>query len=1816
MARRASTTPPMSRTARPPTAADHPALQRAQEACERGEFEEAIGHYRVALRRYPRSPELHNDLANACRSIWRMDDAIRHYRRAVEIQPNFAMAHHNLGVTLLDAGKAADAAEALEEALRLRRGREATIHSLMLARTREGRPDLALPWLHHFQQHADERPHDAGAQVDLALALTKFERMADAAACIRRAMELGGESTELLKFLGLILQELGEYESALESFERALVREPESGELHFYRSIELLRQGRLAEGFREYEWRWRHAGFPSPRAEFAQPLWDGGDFGGRVLLLHTEQGLGDAIQFVRYAELAKARGGRVVVLCEAPLARLFEGCAGVDEIAVKGGPLPHFDLHAPLLSLPHLLGTELHTIPARRGYLAPPAALRALPPRRAGTRLRVGIAWAGSPGHGKDRLRSCGLAALEPLLRRDDLDLVSLQHGPAAAELRSHPLGHRVHDLGSGFRDLGEAAEAMMQLDLVICVDTSVAHLAAAMGRETWMLTPFDADWRWLLGRADSPWYPTLRLFRQERSGDWAAVVGRICAELPAVAPATVETRVPETAEPARARFAEAVRLHTAGEEDAAEAAYRAVLELDPAFPEAHNNLGVLLRRHDDLEGSLREFRAAVASRADYPEAQINLGLALGHAGDAAGARACFEAVVARHPDHAVALLNLGAALNQAKEAERAVEVLRAADRAQPDRPEVLSNLGNALLLCGRSDEAIALYRRAIELNPGYADALNNLGAALRAKREYAQAIPLFLRALEIRPDYLDALENLALAAPAADEFPGREAVLRAAAERNAGDPRYAAALAGALQESARFEEAELVARQVLERDERTLGAWVTLGICRMESGDAEEATYCYRRALALDPTNAVARWNLSLSLLMRGEYSEGWEEYESRWGLMYFLPERRPFDAPLWDGSASLDGRTLLLFTEQGFGDGIQFIRFARDLKERHRVRVVLEAPEGLVQLFRECPWVDQVVRRGDALPPFDCYLPLLSLPRLLGVTLESLSGAPYLRVGRRRIQERIRRSGRLRVGLTWAGRAPNANLARRSLRLDSLRPLLDLPDVDFYSLQKGDAAREIAACGLADRIVDLEAELHDFVDTAAAIQELDLVISIDTAVAHLAAAIGTPTWVLLMQVPDWRWMRERPDSPWYQAATLFRQVQLGEWEPVVAEAAAALRERVRTRRVDTASGEGEDRIPLDSAERSPDGSPRFRIELPLAQLADPRAFACYQRELLGERADAEVRSFLDGQLVDGDVLVDVGAGWGLASLSAAARPERAVRVFSVVGEPAEAELLRSNAAANRLGSALQVTVSPCLGEAPVDAMLPEGEGNVYVRIADAADVVPLLPRLGGVISSGRLAGVIWPSGGAGAAGLSASDIVADGLSAFHFEHFNVDHDDEGAVLVPHRPHAAGETIVVSLSRAVLAEATDAGTATAAFPERSHPLSIAPCELGLDWQVASASGWGVYGLNLVTHALRSGSQPLLLAEPDGSGLSPLHRAALEPALRASAALHGRMRRGEDVTIDGPVLRALGNGLAGGSRTGSVRGSAEVGVVFFEDTALDAAALARGRRFDRIVAGSTWNADVLRARGLDRVDVCLQGVDPAVFHPAPSTGLLGDRFIVFSGGKLEYRKGQDLVVAAFRRFRERHPDALLMVAWHNHWPRTMAEITTRGHVRGTPAPGEGGRPDVRAWLASNGVPADSVIDLGLTSHASMGPLIREAHLAVFPNRCEGGTNLVAMECLASGVPTALSANTGHLDLLQRVPCYALREQGPCLPTAQFAGTDGWGESSVEEIVATMERAYTDSADARARGEAASAAMQELSWSAQIGRLLAILRSVD
>jgi len=500
-------------------------LSIALQALGRAEEAAAAGRRALALR--PDMAELYVNLAAALKSLGKLGEALDALERAIALQPGSAVAYLNLGNVLRAAGAAEAALDAYEHAALLAPGDIAAHSNQGLALKDLGRPAAALI---RFRRALAVNPSAAEVHFNFDNTLRETGALDDAVEAPGRAVALDPGHIRARTNLGVALRDLGRTAEALAAFEAAIACDGDYADAHWNRALALLLSGDFERGWPAYEWRWR-ATTMTPR-KFSAPLWDGTPADRRTLLLHAEQGLGDCLQFIRYAPLVVARGATVVVECPAPLASLVGSCAGVSEVVARGAPLPPFDLHAPLMSLPGLLATRADTIPAETPYLAAPksagAALENALEQAPG-RKKIGIVWAGNPGHENDRNRSCDPAYFACLADNSDVALFNLQKNASRMALSQVPL---AADLAPYLDDFSDTAFAAQQMDLLVTVDTALAHLAGALGRPVWLLLPFAPEWRWQLARDDSPWYPTMRLFRQTRPGDWDGVFQRLCQAL------------------------------------------------------------------------------------------------------------------------------------------------------------------------------------------------------------------------------------------------------------------------------------------------------------------------------------------------------------------------------------------------------------------------------------------------------------------------------------------------------------------------------------------------------------------------------------------------------------------------------------------------------------------------------------------------------------------------------------------------------------------------------------------------------------------------------------------------------------------------------------------------------------------------------------------------------------------------------------------------------------------------------------------------------------------------------------------------------------------------------------------------------------------------------------------------------------------------------------------------------------------------------------------------------------------------------------
>ncbi|MEM5382271.1 tetratricopeptide repeat protein [Paraburkholderia phymatum] len=1037
-------------------------------------FDEALALIEPLLHVQPVDAQVLN-LAAACHlSIGRLHDAQTYWRRAIDTRPDYCDAHNNLGVVLKELGRLTEAEACYRQALSIAPDHAGAHVNLGRLFAQLGRPDEAES---SYLRALELQPRDGDTYVNLGVLYQDQMRLPEAEAAYRNALAAAPHEVKAHFNLGVVLKMQRRFAEAEASYRQALALRPDYFEVKINLAHLLLTVGRLEEGWALFEARydpaWPQRKIAPPPVDF--PMWRGEPLAGKSLLVWPEQGHGDSLQFCRYLPLLKAQGlAKLSIACSPVLQSLFESIEGVDECIPLDGDhaIPAHDYVCLTMSLPHRLHTTLASIPGATPYLRVPSSrAEKWKGRLPAGKFKVGLVWAGDPrpdqpaNSAVDRRRSLHARAYLPLLCLPGITFVSLQKGASTqpqidtlpAELRPFDPMHDVHDFA-------DTAAIVEQLDLVITVDTSIAHLAGALDKPVWILSRYDGCWRWLHDRDDTSWYPRARLFRQTRLGEWDDVITRLTCALQAFA----HERAPGGMSADDARFHAAAALYDGGHHveglsmlqpsivssqplartmnlaagfsfelgrlSDAEAYLRRTVQIDPAHCSAYNNLGVVLKESGRVEEAENAYRQAISVDPRHASAQFNLACLLNAQGRWTEAEAAYRCSLASTPDHAEAHNNLGAVLQK----------------------------------LGRMQEAAAAWRQALAIQPVFADASFNLGIALQAQRRH------------------------------------------------------------------------------------------------------REAEMAYRHALACDPNLLEAKLNLSHVLLATGQFSEGWALYECRYEGMtadFVRCPRLPFAQ--WQGEP-LDGKSIVVWPEQGYGDTLQFCRYFPMMKRLGAAKVTVACQAGMQALIERIPGVDACIPNDPRVAALHDYWCLtMSLPHRMGTTLDTIpSSMPYLSVPR---DHQSRWKGRLpqgpKVGLVWAGdprpNQPSANDTdrRRSLHARAYVPLLCLPGITFVSLQKGASTQpQIDTLPAELRPFDPMHDVHDFADTAAIIEQLDLVITVDTSIAHLAGALNRPVWILSRYDGCWRWLHDRDDTPWYPHTRLFHQRQPGEWGEAIERVKLAL--------------------------------------------------------------------------------------------------------------------------------------------------------------------------------------------------------------------------------------------------------------------------------------------------------------------------------------------------------------------------------------------------------------------------------------------------------------------------------------------------------------------------------------------------------------------------------------------------------------------------------------------------------------------------------
>ena len=890
------------------------------------------------------TPNEHADQLNEEGIQWlhknNFEKALNCFEKAIQMDPYHAYAFCNIGRICYEKGQYDNAVEFFEKAI--------SIH-----------------------------PKLPEAFSNLGLTLHRLNQMDKAIECYQRALEINPNYPIACHNMGYTLEKLGQLTESIQWYEKAIAISPDYIYAHSNLAMTLLLAGQYKKGFLEYEWRFKNDD-AEPR-DFQSIPWDGRSFVNKRLLIYPEQGYGDSIQFIRYVPLVKKRGGTVILETHKYLMPLFQNLPYIDEFVIHGEPPSPVDYHVAIASLPHIFGTTLETIPNQIPYLFRPDNEKSIIVQTIEMMdgFRVGISWSGSPIHKNNQNRSCSLSLFYQLSQIKSVVLFSIQKGPACDDLKQSSQVPVV-DLSDLINNFSDTATAIFHMDLIISVDTATAHLAGAMGKPTWIMIPHAPDWRWMLDRDDSPWYPSIRLFRQSEPGDFKSVMKNI------------------------------------------QQALCDILDNPYAFEfiSKSNKTGIHLFNQKRLKDSIYIYKR------------------LSH---------IFPNIDFLHS-------NLGVAYLEKNLLEMALHEFKTAQSLAPDNPKIDRLVGNAYRRLGKFDRAMTHFNKALERNPDDADIFNEIG------------------------------------------------------------------------------------------------------MLNEKCAKLDDAIHSYKKAIALKPDHAETYRNMAHAYLLKGQLKEGFRYYE--WRLKCSDYKSRVYhEIPMWKGQR-FDSKTLFLCTEQGFGDIIQFIRYAPMVKSLGGTVAFGTFPV-MLRLISKVTGVDRVFDK-EPIHHFAYQIPLLSLPAIFETDMDSIpTNVPYIHppdtVGNW-ISIVRDHPAKLKIGLSWAGSAKHPEDHLRSMTLELLKPLVNLSqtgNISFFSLQIGEKALTKSDAHFS--IIDLNPHITDFADAAAAIDHMDLVISVDTATAHLAGAMGKPVWLMIPVFPDWRWMHDRKDSPWYPTMSIFRQNKAGDWSFVV---------------------------------------------------------------------------------------------------------------------------------------------------------------------------------------------------------------------------------------------------------------------------------------------------------------------------------------------------------------------------------------------------------------------------------------------------------------------------------------------------------------------------------------------------------------------------------------------------------------------------------------------------------------------------------------
>lgn len=1101
-------------------------------------------------------------LGVAARQAKEMDRSLELLQRAVHAKPDDHALRFELGVTLTEMHRTREALPQYLRAVELR----PSFHP----------PYVNISAIHEQQEHYEEviewtrkalaiKPDCALSRYNLSNALRELGRVEEAIVECRRSIELNPAYVKAVWNLGLSHLLVGDYTNGWPLFEKR---------------IEL---GEVAVD------------------DYTQPRWDGSPMPDKTLLVHGEQGIGDEVLFASCFPEVFPRVGKCVIICEPRLEMLFRrsfpqatvyGYTRRKDGAGRKLAEP-IDAQIPAGSLPMLLRRTPQEFPDRRSFLVPDEKLVTFWRDRLttlGPGLKIGISWRAGGKPQERRKRMIPLELWRDVLTTPNVHFVNLQYSDSSQEVAEigRELGITIHDWEEGdpLVDMDSFAAKIKSLDLVISVGNATVHMAGAVGTPTWTLLPMVPSWRWMVRGEQSPWYPSVQLFRQPQRGDWSSVLARVAERLRKQVGAPLPVKQFPVAKPQaeeagddgwyeakeiitdvmidsiNVTLTEADKCAAADQFDRAEELYREVLQIAPRHYQALHGLGLVARRTGRHELAIRSFQRSLAMIEAVPVHHFNYAGALAETGRFEEAAREYLRTLELDPSMSIARLELGRVLQRLGEHEQALAQFGKAALPGSEDVDLLVYRGISLAAQCRIDEAVECFEQALRMKPAHLHALGALADAYLEDQQYDDAERCLRRAIAIRSDVAAWHAQLGRVLRRAGHADEAVEHLEQAVELSPGDVAFLSDLGSLCREVAQPDRAADCFRKALALKPDSAELLNSLGLSLADQGQTDAAILRYEEALAVKSNYATAHVNRAFALLAQGRLTEGWRAYEWRWQVPRASRPHLP-GVPMWHGE-SLADRSLLVFGEQGVGDEIMFASGYRDLIRQARQVTIVCQPR-LEQLFgrsfpeaeivavprgREATW------RSPAGWTFDAQIAAGSLPGNLSPACES-SGEKYLRADLAKVSHWLARylalGDGLKVGISW--RAGESLLDRR-VRGDSLEPwraLLTTPGIHFVNLQYGDVREELREFARESGIV-----VHQWMDAdnttdldglAARIAALDLVISVGNTTVHLAGSLGVPTWTLLPNVPGWRWTLGGERCPWYDSVRLFRQIRRGDW-------------------------------------------------------------------------------------------------------------------------------------------------------------------------------------------------------------------------------------------------------------------------------------------------------------------------------------------------------------------------------------------------------------------------------------------------------------------------------------------------------------------------------------------------------------------------------------------------------------------------------------------------------------------------------------------